>query len=330
MQRVASFSLTMKNILFLLTACLVLLSACRPKKNETLPTPSAELQSLRLGMMTTLDGLPFYMAKQQGVYDSLGLNLDIVRFNSANDRDAAFQAGQIDGMITDYTSAAILESRYHDIALIMGTEGYSCFIVSKESRINRLKELSRRNVAISHNTTIEYATEEMLKKAGIPLDALNLPEIAPISLRLQMLQYGQVDASFLPEPYASIAMKGGNKSLISTQELGINFIGTAFSRKSLSEKRREIELLITGYNVGVEYIQRHPQKEWEQVLVELGVPENITGLIALPSYSQASRPSIPDVRKAIRWLQEKHRIPDHYAETNLIDTTYIQTHNISP
>lgn len=319
----------MKNILLFLSVYIILFTACQHKKNDTPPISSVELQPLRLGMMTTLDGLPFYMAKQQGVYDSLGLDLNIIQFNSANDRDAAFQAGQIDGMITDYTSAAILESRYHDISLIMRTEGYSCFIVSKESRIKRLQELPRHNVAISHNTTVEYATDQILKKIGISPDVVNLPEIAPISLRLQMLQYGQVDASFLPEPYASIAMKGGHKSLISTQELGINFIGTAFSRKSISEKRKEIKLLITGYNVGVDYIQKHPQKEWEQVLVELGVPENITGIIALPSYSQASRPSAKDVGEAIRWLKEKHRIPDQYSETHLIDTTYIHSQNIS-
>ena len=54
-----------------------------------------------------------------------------------------------------------------------------------------------------------------------------------------------------------------------------------------NEKREEIELLITGYNLGVDYIKMHPQKEWEQVLIEIGVPENLTGLVALPGYQKA-------------------------------------------
>ena len=90
-----------------------------------------------------------------------------------------------------------------------------------------------------------------------------------------MLQYNQIDASFLPDPAASIAMNSKNKSLISTQELGIEFIATAFSRKALQEKRKEIELLITGYNLGVNHIKMHPQSEWKQVLMEIGVPENL-------------------------------------------------------
>ena len=78
----------------------------------------------------------------------------------------------------------------------------------------------------------------------------------------------QIDASFLPDPAASIAMNSQHRSLVSTQELGIDFTATAFSRKALNQKRKEIELLITGYNLGVDYIKMHPQKEWEQVLIE--------------------------------------------------------------
>lgn len=113
-----------------------------------------------------------------------------------------------------------------------------------------------------------------------------------------MLQYNQIDASFLPDPAASIAMNSKNKSLISTQELGIEFIATAFSRKALQEKRKEIELLITGYNLGVNHIKMHPQSEWKQVLMEIGVPENLTGLIALPTYRKATRPSAEAHRKS--------------------------------
>ena len=47
-------------------------------------------------MMPTLEILPFYIAEKQGIYDSLGLDLTFLQFNSANDRDAAFLKGQLD------------------------------------------------------------------------------------------------------------------------------------------------------------------------------------------------------------------------------------------
>lgn len=69
----------------------------------------------------------------------------------------------------------------------------------------------------------------------------------------------------------------------------------------------------------------HPQKEWEQVLIEIGVPENLTGLVALPNYQKAKRPSIEGIDKNYTLVEENHRIPETYSEKNLIDTTYIPT-----
>ena len=317
----------MKRAALIFCILLFFLYSCQRKKGESVFIPSTELQPLTLGMLPTLDGLPFHIAKAQGIYDSLGLDLTILSFNSAYDRDAAFQFKSMDGMITDYPSAVTLQAIHHtDLGIILKHDGYFCFIVSKESGINQLQELKEKNIAVSHNTIIEYATGQLLNKAGISQAEVNKPEIAQLPLRLQMLQYDQIDASFLPDPAASIAMNARHRSLISTQELGIDFTVTAFSREAINEKRREIELLITGYNLGIDYIKMHPQKEWKQVLIEIGVPENLTGLIALPVYRKAECPSADALDKAVTWLKTNNRIPQTYSGyKNLIDTTFIKT-----
>ena len=256
----------MKRAALIFCILLFFLYSCQRKKGESVFLPSTELQPLTLGMLPTLDGLPFHIAKAQGIYDSLGLDLTILSFKSAYDRDAAFQSKSLDGMITDYLSAVTQQAIHHtDLGIILKNDGYFCFIVSKESGINQLQELKEKNIAVSRNTIIEYATGQLLNKAGISQAEVNKPEITQLPLRLQMLQYDQIDASFLPDPAASIAMNARHRSLISTQELGIDFTVTAFSREAINEKRREIELLITGYNLGIDYIKMHPQKEWKQV-----------------------------------------------------------------
>ena len=319
----------MKRAALIFCILLFFLYSCQRKKGESVFIPSTELQPLTLGMLPTLDGLPFHIAKAQGIYDSLGLDLTILSFNSAYDRDAAFQFKSMDGMITDYPSAVTLQAIHHtDLGIILKHDGYFCFIVSKESGINQLQELKEKNIAVSHNTIIEYATGQLLNKAGISQAEVNKPEIAQLPLRLQMLQYDQIDASFLPDPAASIAMNARHRSLISTQELGIDFTVTAFSREAINEKRREIELLITGYNLGIDYIKMHSQKEWKQVLIEIGVPENLTGLIALPVYRKAERPSADALDKAVTWLKTNNRIPKTYSGyKSLIDTTFIKTNS---
>ena len=303
----------------------ILFTACQKSGKELFSTEEPELQPLTLGIMPTLEGLPFLLAQRQGIYDSLGLKLNIQQFNSANERDAVFNSGKIEGMITDYPSAAIIYAHHSNICFVMKTEGCFCFIVSKGSQIRQISQLSSKNIAISRNTIVEYATDRLLDKNNIEVTTINRPEIGQIPLRLQMLQYGQIEASFLPDPIASIAMNNGHKSLISTQELGINLTGTAFSKKALTEKTTEIKYLIKGYNLAIEYIQTHPQKDWSSVLKELGIPEKLTGLIVLPAYKKAALPDIREMKNAIDWLKSRGRISRSYPALSLIDTTFIPT-----
>ena len=110
----------MKRPILLFWFILLFLYSCQSKKGDGSFLPLTELQPLTLGMMPTLDGLPFHIAKTQGIYDSLGLDLTILSFNSANDRDAAFQTRKIDGMITDYPSAVVLQAIHHtDLGFIL-------------------------------------------------------------------------------------------------------------------------------------------------------------------------------------------------------------------
>ena len=145
----------MKRAALIFCILLFFLYSCQRKKGKSVFIPSTELQPLTLGMLPTLDGLPFHIAKARGIYDSLGLDLTILSFNSAYDRDAAFQFKSLDGMITDYPSAVTLQAIHHtDLGIILKHDGYFCFIVSKESGINQLQELKEKNIAVSHNTII--------------------------------------------------------------------------------------------------------------------------------------------------------------------------------
>ncbi|MEG1563647.1 MAG: ABC transporter substrate-binding protein [Bacteroides sp.] len=303
----------------------LLLYACAGGKKEgAVVVPHEQLQPVRLGILPTMDGLPFVVAEKQGLYDSLGVDVTLVRFQSPYDRDAALQSGQIDGAVTDYPSVVVLQAHHTELAFIMKNDGYYCFIVSRQSKINRQKQLTNKNIAVSRNTMVEYATYLFLDKIKISPTEVNLPEIGQLPLRLQMLSYGQVDASFLPDPFATIAMGSGQKSLVSTRELGISWLGTAFTLKALKEKREEIKLLVKGYNWGVNYLQTHPQKQWKKLLMEeTGIPEALTGLIVLPTYQLATRPSEKELANAVAWLKTKKRIPSAYRGENLVDTTFV-------
>lgn len=77
-----------------------------------------------------------------------------------------------------------------------------------------------------------------------------------------MLENGQITASFLPGPATAIAVNDGHTVLLNTIQMGIHSAGTAFTEEAIKEKNEEIRRFITGYNLGVKYLQTYPRDKW--------------------------------------------------------------------
>lgn len=314
-----------KVALFLCILSLLFTSCANKKKNIQEP-----LGSLTIGVMSTMSGLPFLIAADKGIYDSLGLKVQIVIYQTESDRDANFEASKLDGIVTDYTGAAYLQSRGIPLHSVMQNDDNLCLMVNRDSKINSIRDLKDINFCVSGHSFSQYATDYILKKVNTLPDQVNEPEISQIPLRLRMLEEGQVDAAFLPDPHATIAMNSGARTLITTEELNIHQMTTIFSKKVLKEKRASVEALISGYNLAVDYLLSHRTEDWAEVLTNrLKVPANVIGLIIIPSYQHAQRPDTVEIKAAIKWLKEKNIIKTTYNGTNLVDSSLVKN-EVSP
>lgn len=283
------------------------------------------METLRLGAMSSMDYIPFVVANKTGIYDSLGLDLEIVKFFSANDRDAAFQSGNIDGTVIDYTGAILQQANGIPLKLVMKNDGFFYFIAAKESNVNTLADLKGTNIAVSRNTVIDYSTDQFLNKANLTEKEVNKPEINKIPLRLEMLQNNKIEATVLPDPFASIALNNGHHSIITTKDLGISITGTMFTQKAIDNKAKEIEVLILGYNAAIQYMKEQPLSVWGHILTQdAGVPEALITSIQLPDYEKASLPQTKDIKQATDWLRGKKLIPENYSEELLLDLSFIK------
>lgn len=54
---------------------------------------------LNIGVMSSMDYLPLAVAQENGFFEKEGVIVKINKFYSANERDAAFQSGNLDGTI---------------------------------------------------------------------------------------------------------------------------------------------------------------------------------------------------------------------------------------
>jgi NitT/TauT family transport system substrate-binding protein len=67
-----------------------------------------EEDTLKIGLLPNEEVLPFYVAIEEGLYQKHGVDVEVVHFQSAAERDAALQAGAVDGVEGDLLAVPLL------------------------------------------------------------------------------------------------------------------------------------------------------------------------------------------------------------------------------
>ncbi len=309
----------MKRVIVLALSLIIpLCVSCQGKKEGK----EAQLAPLKLGAMSSLDYIPYVVAEELGYTDSLGLDLEIVKFFSANDRDAAFRSEQVDGTVIDYTGAMIQHAAGMPLSIVAKHDGY--FEMMASADVENMQDLKGKRVSVSRNTVIEYATDKMLEATGLSVEEVEKPEVNKIPLRMEMMVAGELEASVFPDPFITISKSKGFHSLSSTRDLGISVTGTIFNQKALGEKKASIQVLLVAYNLAVDYINSHPKEDWANILVkDAGIPEALVNNVVLPQYTHASLPSEKDLNETLSWLKSKSLVPENYSAEGLVAKDFL-------
>lgn len=301
----------MKRILSLLASLLFILASCSGRAKDHTPT-----DVLRIGVMPSVDHLPLAIALEQGYYDSLGLSLELINFASPMERDAALQAGELDGVVTDYTTALLQHQKGLPVGLLSATNGSFTLITNPKAQITTLGDLKGKRIALSSNTVIEFATDKLLYDAMLGRQDVTIVEVQKIPLRLEMLARGEVDAAILPQPFAQIALGRGLQTLPEVANATkpiMKITGIALHTKNTEHKQKAIRKLVQGYDQAVDYLNRTDRAQWTATLARvLGVEQEVARQIPLATFSPMARPEAFDVLMALEWLGQKGLIPSSY------------------
>lgn len=313
--------MSMRSRFWIVLCSVILVVGCADKSKDR---SEGVFPSLKIGAMSSMDYIPFIVAEEMGFCDSLGVDVEIVKFFSANDRDASFRAGSVDGTVIDFTGAALQHANGVPLALVMKHDGL--FYMVAKPDIENIHALQGKKVAVSRNTVIEYSTDLMLSAGKIPMyNQVEKVEINKIPVRMQMLLEGEVDASIFPEPFASMAQQQGMHTLMNTREVEVVVTGMAFSTDAIKDKRESIRSLIQAYNMAVDYIHTHPRTEWMHLLVQhAGVPKGMEETIELPEYTHAELPDAANISMVVQWLKDRQLVPEDYDAAGLVDKSLLK------
>ncbi len=261
---------------------------------------------LRIGMMSSYDVIPYVMMNEKDLDDKYNIDLELEVFTSAKDRDAAFLAGELDGVLTDYIGVCIYQNADFDVKITGITDGDYVLVAGKNSGIKDISDIKGRSIAISENTLIDYTLDLILEKNSYESEDL-VKEIVPrIPDRLELLRNEQIDLGLLPEPFASIVLNEGAIYLGSANDIGLYPAVSAFTKTAIDEKEEAIRNLYKAYNEAVEYINRTDISDYEDIVIEtVGYPEEMAGQIEIEPFRTSTLPPIEDVENAVKWASDK-------------------------
>lgn len=271
-----------------------------------------KLSKLTIGLMPDTDSIPFIIAAERGYFAEEGVEVKLVPFKSAMERDAALQSGNLDGAISDLLAVIFARSGGFALHATSYTDGNYNLVASGNTGISTATDLHGKEIAISRNTIIEYVTDEILAVNGLNEREVSKVVIPQIPVRLEMLQSGNLAAAVLPEPMASVAVSSGSRYVTGSGELGINPGVIVFADSAINEKADSIRAMYRAYNKSVEYLNHAPRAEYIDLVMEKsGFPAPARDALELKPYRPAGLPAEKDVEEAVHWVKSKELAGDY-------------------
>ncbi len=230
---------------------------------------------IRIGFWPVASGLPFFAAIEKGYFKEAGLEVEALKFASAQQVMEAMLSGRAEGSSNGTASAvlAIGEIAQPGLFKIFCTNPTNAkfvldeFVVAKDSPIKTLADLKGKRVASGPGIQNVTLAKVMLERAGA--GAVSVTEL-PIGQHIASLAAGQVDACYTLEPTGTVGRLNGTTR---TLEVGVvaKYIlgdpmapwhgGAASLTSEFIKKYPEVtKKYIAAYKRGVDLVKAKPDE----------------------------------------------------------------------
>ena len=278
--------------------------------------PVLGAERLRWGVLPVVDTLPLLVGEAQGFFQAQQIDLELVAFQSALERDAALQAGKLDGYFGDILNTVLLIQSGQRLRIIttafhtQADDRMFGIAAGPQSRLATLRDLKGQTVAISRATIIEYLLERLLQAQGLAPDFVRTEEIKKIPIRLQMLLQGQVPAAVLPEPLLTLAESRGATVLLDDRRLDVTETVLAINTSRSAGERSVVKRFLTAYAAAVANINKNPEAFKTLLIERTRFPMPVKERYRVPRFPPVAPPPRQDISDTQQWLKDHKMVTE--------------------
>jgi NitT/TauT family transport system substrate-binding protein len=301
--------------------------SCSPSGPEKGAKQSPPIQ---FGTLPVIQALPLFVAAEKGYFKEAGLNVELVPFNSAMEKDVAMSAGQISGYFGDMITPMVLTANgtlVKIVATYFNTKNERrmfAILAAPKYQKKSLKEIASAGIACSSNTMLDYLMTRLLGKKGITPEKINLVEVKSIPIRMQMLMSDQVPAAILPEPLVTLAELKGARVLVDDSGTGMSATVLVFGDQYLAKNPDTVRAFLKAVQKANDFINQNPDQVRPIMNRECKIPEPLQQNFTIPSFPKLNVPRTEEIMDVYKWLRDKNVTKTEMSYGQFVAEGYVQ------
>ncbi len=178
-----------------------------------------QLRKVEIAIIATDATAQVMYAKHRGFFQKQGIDAEITVVGDGTLTVAAVLAGEVQFAGIPVGALAILKSRNAPVKAVAGGSVYepkvptTVLAAAPGKRINRARDLVGKQIGLdSLNNISHIALKRWLERGGVSPDDVNITTL-PFAQMIAPLVSGQLDAAWLPEPWATQALQRGARPI---------------------------------------------------------------------------------------------------------------------
>lgn len=302
--------------LFLIVAIISLIVGCGQSYEETKRLNKAQRlklfredsAALKVAVMPTLDCLPVFVAKERQLFDT-AVDIRLKQFTAQMDCDTALMRNRVEGSVSDLVRAELMMKSGVPIKYWASTNAYWLLISNRQQRINDLKHLDDKMVAMTRYSVTDLLSDMVVDSAKLKPERVFRIQINDVNVRLKMLENNEMDALLVTEPYATQAILAKNKVLFDTRKSDMQMGVFVFRTEGMDDKNRQHQMKVfqEGYNEACDSINKYGVRNYRDVIRKYCVvtEQTLKNLPDTLKFQHAAPPRQVDIERAQKWLSKK-------------------------
>jgi len=301
--------------IFLLVCCLTLAAFslyARPQRDVS--------GALRVGIIPSAEGLPIIVANDRGYFAEEGVDFELTFFPNPAERDAAIQAGQIDGIITDMFGAAFFVAAGFNYRIVSVTNGRHGIVAAPQSGIANLEDLRGRRVGLFPNTLTHFLVDTMLSEVGISGAEWEVVAVPNLMIRLESVLTGMIDAALLPEAMLTAAVAQGAILVADTENTDLSAASLFFSQRVIDTRLDDMRAFYRAYNRAIRAINANPDAFRDTLVDRANFPPAVRDTFQFFTFNEAELPTEQQLNRSLDWLRGMNLLTTDLSPSDLVDS----------